>query len=129
MYEATDKLKSQYHMSTRQAEATIVIVGNKLFHDETEIIDVDTLPAQKDTREVGKSLEVLALCEIVKEIMNSHANTVVTYSDDGSKSKVLALFQCKDSRSMVCIEHYQLFKLPAKAKIFSSITSINSRHS
>ena len=85
-------------MSTRQAEAAIVIVGNKLFgtkwkfHDETEIIDLDTLPAQKNTREVGKSLEVLALCEIVKEIMNSHANTVVTYSDDGSKKQGVGSF-------------------------------------
>ena len=98
VYETMDKLKSQYHMSTRQAEAAIVVVGNKLFarkwkfHSESDSIDLDTLPAQKNVRMVGKSLEVLALAEIVNEIVNSDENTVVTYSDDGSKKQGVGSF-------------------------------------
>ncbi|XP_041367072.1 uncharacterized protein LOC121381784 [Gigantopelta aegis] len=90
VYETIDKLKSQYHMSNRQPEAAIVTVGNRIFgrkwkfHDESDNIDLDTLPALKNVREVGKSIEALALDEIVKEIMISDEQTVVNYSDDGS---------------------------------------------
>ena len=50
VYETIDELKSVYHMSENQAEAAIICVGNKLFdrkwkfHDQSEVIDMDTLP-------------------------------------------------------------------------------------
>ncbi len=40
-----------------------------------------------ERRQAGKSIETLALHEIVKEIMSSDGKTVVTYSDDGSKKQ------------------------------------------
>ncbi|XP_034016356.1 uncharacterized protein LOC117501562 [Thalassophryne amazonica] len=92
-YETIDKLKSCYHMSEAQAEASVITVGNRMFgrnwkpHDEPEVIDLDTLPESKSIREACKSIEVLALDEIVKEIMNSDEQVVVTYSDDGSKKQ------------------------------------------
>ena len=92
-YETVDKLKSCYHMSEWQAESAVIVVGNKMFgrnwkaHDEPEIIDLDTLPESKSIRDAGKSIEVMALNEIVKEIMNSDEQVVVTYSDDGSKNQ------------------------------------------
>lgn len=92
-YETVDKLKSCYHMSECQAESAVIAVGNKMFgqnwkaHDESEIIDLDTLPESKSIRDAGKSIEVMALDEIVKEIMNSDEQVVVTYSDDGSKKQ------------------------------------------
>ena len=64
-------------MSEWQAESAVIVVGNKMFgrnwkaHDEPEIIDLDTLPESKSIRDAGKSIEVMALDEIVKEIMNS----------------------------------------------------------
>lgn len=92
-YEAVDKLKSCYHMSETQAVAAVVIVGNQLFgrqwkfHQDSDVIDLDTLPESCSIRLAGKSLEALALDEIVKEIMKSDEDVVVTYSDDGSKKQ------------------------------------------
>ena len=92
-YETVDKLKSNNHMSEHQAEAAIVTIGNNMFgrswklHDESEVIDLDTLPQASNIRQAGKSIEALALDEIVKEIMDSNEKTVVTYSDDGSKKQ------------------------------------------
>jgi hypothetical protein len=97
-YEAVDKLKSSYHMSESQAVASVVVVGNKMFgrtwkfHNESDIIDLDTLPDARNVRHAGKSLEVLALNEIVKEIMSSDQQSVVTYSDDGSKKQGAGAF-------------------------------------
>jgi len=92
-YETVDKLKSCYHLSDAQASAAIVTVGNKLFdrkwkyHDETNNIDLNTLPHSSNIREAGKRIEALALDEIVKEVMNSDELAVVTYCDDGSKKQ------------------------------------------
>lgn len=80
-------------MSEAQASAAVVTVGNRMFgrnwkpHDMPEVIDLDTLPESKNVREAGKSIEVLALDEIVKEIVNSNEEVLVTYSDDGSKKQ------------------------------------------
>jgi hypothetical protein len=93
-YETVDKLKSCYHMSEAQAEAAVITVGNRMFdrnwkeHDKAEVIDLDTLPESSSVRQAGKSIEVLALDEIVKEIMNSDEHVVVTHvPDDGSKKQ------------------------------------------
>lgn len=70
--ETVDKLKSCYHMSEAQATAAVITVGNSMFgrnwrvHDEPYVIDIYTLPDFKSVRVAGKSIEVLALDEIVK---------------------------------------------------------------
>ena len=93
LYETVDNLKSSYHMSENQAAAAVVTVGNKMFgrtwkmHNESNVIDLDTLPHYKNVKQAGKCIETLAIDEIVKEIMGSHEKTVVTYSDDGSKKQ------------------------------------------
>ena len=63
-------------------------------HDQPEVIDLDTLPGSSSVRQAGKSIEALALDEIVKEVMNSECNEqiVVTYSDDGSKNQGVGSF-------------------------------------
>ncbi|CAH1261889.1 Hypp2477 [Branchiostoma lanceolatum] len=92
-YETVDKLQSCYHMSKAQASAAVVVVENQLFgrrwksHGESDVIDLDTLPESKSVRYAGKSIEVLALDEIVKEIMDCDEQVVVTYSHDGSKKQ------------------------------------------
>lgn len=97
-YETVDQLKSCYHMSEAQAVAAVVTVGRKMFgrawkfHDEPQVIDLDTVPESSNLRQAGKCLEVLALDEIVKEIMNSDEKVVVTYSDDGSKKQGAGAF-------------------------------------
>ncbi|KAK6170822.1 hypothetical protein SNE40_019123 [Patella caerulea] len=77
-------------MSQNQAEGAVVTVGNKMFgrdwkfHSESdEIIDLDTLPQSSNIRTVEKSIEVVTLDQIVKEIINSEHQTVVTYHGDG----------------------------------------------
>ena len=100
-YETVDKLKCCYHMSQTQAEAAVTEVGNKMFgrkwkfHSESVIIDADTLPATRSARLVGKSLEVLAMAEIVNEILSSDEKATVTYSDDGSKKQGAGAFTVK----------------------------------
>ena len=81
-------------MSERQAEGAVMIVGNKPFdrkwklHTENEeSLDLNTLPHQKNIRQVGKAIEAMTLAEIVREIMGSNEKTVVTYNDDGSKKQ------------------------------------------
>ena len=92
-YETVDKLKSCFHMSEAQAEAAVVIVGNKMFgrswqfHSESDTINLDTLPHAKNVRDVGKSIEAMALHEIVKDIMASSQQVTVTYADDGSRKQ------------------------------------------
>lgn len=92
-YETVDMLKSCYHMSERQATSAVVTVGNKMFgrawkpHDEPAAVDLDTLPESSNVRHAGKSIEALALDEIVKEIMERSEQVVVTYSDDGSRKQ------------------------------------------
>ncbi|KAI8514440.1 hypothetical protein Bbelb_070310 [Branchiostoma belcheri] len=76
-YESVDKLQSCYHMSKAQASAAVIVVGNYMFgrrwkaHDESDRVDLDTLPASSSVRYAGKSIEMLALYEIVKEMMDS----------------------------------------------------------
>jgi len=86
-------------LSQNQAEGAVVTVGNKLFgrewklHSESEeVIDMDTLPQSSNIRMVGKSIEEMALDQIVKEIMNSEQKTVLTYHDDGSKKQGVGSF-------------------------------------
>ena len=92
-YETIDKLKSSYHMSHEQAVGAVITVGNKMFgrkwkhHDEPEVIDLDTLPDPRNVRQAGKSIEAMALDEIVKEVMTSSEQVSVTYSEDGSKKQ------------------------------------------
>ncbi|CAM1308497.1 Uncharacterised protein g4871 [Pycnogonum litorale] len=76
IYEAVDKLKSNYHMSENQAEGAIVTVVNKVFgrswklHSESsDLIDLDTLPHERNILQVGNSIEALTLSEIAKLIM------------------------------------------------------------
>ena len=77
VYETIDELKSVYHMSENQTEASIVCVGNKLFnrkwkfHDQSELIDLDTLPHKRNIRETGKCIQMVALEGIVQEIMST----------------------------------------------------------
>ncbi|KAK6171675.1 hypothetical protein SNE40_018117 [Patella caerulea] len=98
VFEAVDNLKSQHHMSESQAHAAVVVVGNKVFarkwklHNESNVIDLDTMPESKCTRRAGKSIEAMALDEIVSEIMNSSEKSVVTYNDDGSKKQGIGSF-------------------------------------
>lgn len=92
-YETVDKLKCNYHMSAAQAAAAVIEVGNKMFgrtwkyHGESEVIDLDTLPEASNMRQVGKSIEAMALAAIVDEIMNTDEQVTVTYSEDGSKKQ------------------------------------------
>ena len=93
VYETIDKLKSSYHMSQSQAEAAVIETGNKLYarkwkyHTESTFLDLDTLPHKQSIRYAGKSIEYLALDNIVKEIMASDDKSTVTYCDDGSKKQ------------------------------------------
>jgi len=59
------------------------------------VLDVDTIPDAKNVRTASKFLEVMALDEIVKEIMDSNSNATVTYSDDGSKKQGAGSFTVK----------------------------------
>ena len=78
-------------MSESQATGAVMVVGNKMFgrnqkpHDQPDVTDLDTMPESSSIRHSGKSIRVMALDEIVKEIINSDEKVVVTYSDDGSK--------------------------------------------
>ena len=78
-------------MSERQAAAAVITVGNKMFdrkwklHSDSPTIDLDTLPDSKNIRKAGKSIEAMALHEIVKEIMASEEKSSITYTEDGSK--------------------------------------------
>ena len=80
-------------MSEKQAHASVVFVANKLFNRswkfniDSEVIDVDTLPEPRSVRYASKGIEAMALAEIVKEIMESDQNSVVTYHEDGSKKQ------------------------------------------
>ena len=87
-YETVDMLRSKYHMSQTQALGAVVSVGNKMFgrqwkhHDDSNVIDLDTLPDSKNVRQAGKSIEAMVLDEIVKEIMTSDEQATLTYSED-----------------------------------------------
>ena len=93
LYECMDTLRCKYHMSEKQAHASVVFVANKLFNRswkfniDSEVIDVDTLPEPRSVRYASKGIEAMALAEIVKEIMESDQNSVVTYHEDGSKKQ------------------------------------------
>jgi len=94
IYEAMDQLKSVNHMSETQAAAAVVTIGNKVFgrkwklhHESESEIDRDTLPDKRNVKQAGRSLEALALHEIVKQMMDSDEKSVVTYADDGSKKQ------------------------------------------
>ena len=87
-------MKSDFLMSERQAEGTVMIVKNKLFdqtwklHTENEeSLDLNTLPHQKNIRQVGNTNDAMMLAKIVKEILGSNDKTVVTYNNDGSKKQ------------------------------------------
>ena len=98
LYETLDKLKSSYHMSQMQAEAAVIEVGNKMFgrkwksHSDSAVIDLDTLPHKHNILKAGKSIEVMALDEIAKEVMNSDSKATITYCDDGSKKQGVGSF-------------------------------------
>ena len=59
---AVDKLISIYHCSRKQATGSVIVVANELFGrnwkfpNEGSIIDMDTAPQLKFTRESGKSI-------------------------------------------------------------------------
>ena len=73
-------LKSKHHLTTPQAFAAAVEVANKLFgcnwkhHSSAEVIDSDTAPHIKNSREAGKAITVLALSSKVDEMMESGNN-------------------------------------------------------
>ena len=79
-YVLIDKLKSKHHLTTPQAFAAAVEVANKLFgcnwkhHSSAEVIDSDTAPHIKNSREAGKAITVLALSSKVDEMMESGKN-------------------------------------------------------
>lgn len=62
-------------MSENQVAAAVVTVGNKMFgrtckmHNESDVIDFDTLPHYKNVKQAGKCTETLAVDEIVKDIL------------------------------------------------------------
>ena len=97
-YRAVDKLVSEYHCSKSQAVAAIIVCGNHMFgrnwkdvYDDPEQIDLDTAPSLPQIRASGRAIEVLAIKDIVEEIMQSN-ETVITYHDDGSKKKSVGSF-------------------------------------
>ena len=89
VYKVMTLLKSKFHMSQPQAEASIVYVGNILFkrkwkfYDEKQPTDKNTLPAGSNMRRIEPYMEAMALASIVEEVM-SGKRMVVTYSNDGS---------------------------------------------
>ena len=89
-YKVIDKLKSQFHCSPNQAVAAVIEVANGMFghswkyHDQDDVIDIDTAPHIKNIQQSGKAIGALTLACIVDEMMKSH-NAVITYQNDGSK--------------------------------------------
>ena len=64
-------------------------------HDEGAEINVDTLPDKNNARSIGKCIEVVALSEIVKEVVSSDEQSTMTYANDGSINRGPTHSQCK----------------------------------
>ena len=94
IYMVMEKLSSVYHMSARQVQGAITTIANDLFgrkeygqwktNEESQTIDVNTLPCQKSFRVTETCLEAMALGRIVDEIMDDTSDVTVVYSNDGS---------------------------------------------
>ena len=93
-YVAMHEMKSKHHLSENQAEASVCIIANILFgrnkygkwkrYDKEKPIDRNTLPAPTNTNRTEAYVESLILAAIADEIMTPGAESVVTYSNDGS---------------------------------------------
>ena len=74
-------------MSQHQAEAAVVEVANIIFgrawkfHGESEIVDLDTLPASSTVCFTGKAIEAQALVATVEEIINSEKHSYNNMDD------------------------------------------------
>ena len=85
-----NKLKSEFHMSDRQIEGSIIAIANDLFgrkwkpYTPKTNFDDNTLPDMRNERSVEPYIEAFVLSSIVEEIMTCDENSVVTYSCDGS---------------------------------------------
>lgn len=88
------KLKAEYHLSERQCQGAITNVANILFgrkdHGEWKLYtagqtpDPNTLPDPRNVRSTEPYVEAMILSCIVKEMMTSNSECVITYSNDGS---------------------------------------------
>ncbi|CAB4064593.1 unnamed protein product [Lepeophtheirus salmonis] len=92
-YSCADKLMSVSHCSQNQAVTGIVETAIFLFDrkskyhlDNPNVIDLNTVPYNSQTRQAGKFILAQTLSEIVDLIMTS-SDVVITFQDDGSKKR------------------------------------------
>uniref|UniRef100_A0A0L8HR61 Uncharacterized protein n=1 Tax=Octopus bimaculoides TaxID=37653 RepID=A0A0L8HR61_OCTBM len=75
-------------------------------------MDLDTLPAHYNIWEASKSIELLALDEIVTEMISSDTKLVITYSGDGSKKQGARSYSVP---GLTIDGHYRLLPIPLEA--------------
>ncbi len=100
-YSTIHTLKSEYHLSERQAQGAICTVANNLFgrrkfgkwkqFENRTKTDNNTLPAPTNSNRTEPYFEALVLAGIANEIMSSESS-VVTYSNDGSSQSGLGSY-------------------------------------
>ena len=92
-YRVVDKLIAKWHCSVDQAVAAVVEVGRGLFglpwkfHDEGQVIDLDTVPHRQSQLLASKAIEAHTLSKIAQKIVESPSNATVTLHDDGSRAQ------------------------------------------
>ena len=57
------------------------------FHDQSKVIDMNTLPHKQNIRDTGKCIQMVALEGKVQEIMSTSTISTITYHGDGSKKQ------------------------------------------
>ena len=81
------------HCSVDQAVAGVVMVGQGLFnmpwkfHDDDDVLDLDTAPHRQSQRCASKAIEAHTLSKIAERISESSSNASVTLHDDGSRAQ------------------------------------------
>ena len=87
-------MKSQLHCTDAQAVGGIILTGQNLFglpwkhfNENKEEIDLDTAPCSSNNRREARVQEIFSLATIVEKIMDTDANSTISYHDDGSKTQ------------------------------------------
>ena len=81
IYLVASLLASEHHMTQSQVD---LFGRNWKTYDKNIPQDINTLPVMSDIRRTEPRPEAMTLNLIVEEIMKDDANTMVTWSNDGS---------------------------------------------
>ena len=86
-------------LSSDEATKAIIIVGNKMFnrnwkaHDESEVIDINTVPNKRNIREANKLIEAHSLSLVVDELQaRKEEGRMVTHAMDSTTKKGVGQF-------------------------------------